>query len=126
MDDGYFKLVLLKNDGEYFTTNDCHSKASATNMYNCLRKYYAWNCGGNPNVNATFYDADGFEVDSPVIGGSGVYYIHSVTLRENMCIQAATVVKTTSTSTISFDLSKDVQLSSPPLRGSFKFECTDS
>jgi hypothetical protein len=94
-------------------------------MYSCIRKQYAWYCGGNPRVNGTFYDADGFEIDAPVFGGSGVYYVEAVTMMEGQCSSSITVVKSTSTADIVVDLSKDVQLSGAPLRGNYYVECTD-
>ena len=127
MDDGYFKLVFLNEANSFYTTSyDCSSMATASNLKSCIQSYYHDSCGGNPTVNGTFYDADGLEVEDPVEGGSGEYYIHAGALLDGICSTSITVVKTTSTSTISVDLAKDVQLSSPPLGGHFKIQCTDS
>lgn len=76
MDTGYFTLVFQSSTTlEFMSSNSCYGRATAGQIYSCLRKVYAWKCGGNPVVNGTYYDADGFEIDSPVTGGSAVYYV---------------------------------------------------
>lgn len=44
---------------------------------------------------------------------------------DDQCSQSISAVASTTQSTVSIDLSKDVQLSSPPLGGDFYIECTD-
>jgi len=83
-------------------------------------------CGGSPTVNGTYYDDAGSEIDGPVVGGSGVFYITATELRSDSCASSITVVPVDSSATIAVDLAKDVQLSSPPLGGKYKIECTDS
>jgi hypothetical protein len=126
MDDGYYNLVFQNAETlQYFTSDSCKSMSTSNNFYNCIKTNYRYYCGGNPTVNATFYDTDGYEVDAPVEGGSGVYYVEAVKLLENQCSSSITAVKSTSSSDIVIDLSKDVQLSGKPLGGKFFIECTD-
>lgn len=104
MDTGYFKLVLLNSAGDtYRTTGDCYGKATASNILSCIRRYYRQTCGENPTVNATYFDADGLEIDSPVEGGSGEFYITGAKLRSQRCFTSITVVKTTTAATIAID-----------------------
>lgn len=118
MDTGHFKLILENSGtGRYETSASCYARGSASQIYGCIRKYYAWYCGGNPHVNGTFYDVDGLEVDSPVDGGTGIYYIQARRLMNDQCSKSISVVKTSTESTVTVDLSKDVQLSSPAFSG---------
>jgi len=90
------------------TSGSCYGRATAGQFYGCIRKFYAWKCGGNPTVNGTYYDADGFEIDAPVDGGSAVYYVIAPSLMDRQCASSITVVKSTTSSDIVADLSKDV------------------
>lgn len=94
-------------------------------MYSCVRKYWRWYKGGNPRYNATYYDVNGTEIDSPEVGGSGVYYFEAVKLLSQESASAIDIILTTSTATVTADLPRDVQLSSTPLGGQFHVECID-
>ena len=126
MDTSHFKLILQRPNGNFETSASCYARGSAGQIYGCIRKYYAWFCGGNPSVNGTFFDTDGLEISSPVTGGSGIFYVKAVTLLNDQCATSISVVKTTTQATVKVDLSKDVQLSTPPIGGNFYIECTDS
>jgi hypothetical protein len=77
-------------------------------LYSCVRKTYAWYKGGNPRVNGTYYDADGFEIDSPVDGGSAVYYIEAARLLADQSWSSISAVKSSTNADIVVDLSNDV------------------
>jgi hypothetical protein len=81
MDTGYYTLVFQNAATlEFMSSNSCYGRATASQFYSCVRKFYAWHCGVNPTVNGTYYDADGFEIDSPEDGGSAVYYVMAAKL----------------------------------------------
>jgi hypothetical protein len=108
MDEGYFKLLFKNNwypDG--ILSGSCSSTSTASELDSCLWYYMAWFCGGN-DVTATFYDADGVEVDDPVVGGTGVYDMTSFSLMSRQCANEVVFIQESTTASITIQNSDEI------------------
>ena len=100
MDDGNFRIAFKNRWFESgYASDSCKSMATAAQMDSCLWYWTAWFCGGN-TVNATFYDADGIEVSSPVIGGTGIYDMESGNLMNGQCTTGMIFIPETTASAV--------------------------
>lgn len=99
--------------------------ASASTLKNAIKDYYNDMGFGAPVVNLTMYDVNGTETTNATNATSYVYYVTLQKLIDGMSVTSISVVKASTSSTITVDLPTDVQLSATPLGGKYRIKCVD-
>lgn len=94
-------------------------------MKNAIKEYYEDNFNTNIDVNLTMYDVNGTETTEEANATSYVYHVVLRELIEGMSVTSISVVKASTSATITIDLPTDVQLSAEPLRGKYRVKCVD-
>lgn len=119
-DDGQFILVFKNgNDGSTQASGlmTANAELHQGEMWNQIMWYFTQNNNVRSAIDIfkKLYDADGVETEDKSLAVSSTYEIICLKLLATPSVISVTVVKTTTTASITAELPNEVQLSSPPL-----------
>lgn len=127
-DSGIFVLMYMRPDNnEWVQSGQITSGCSASEMAGKISSFYQTLYKVNPQVTLTYRDINGLDVavDSPDVEYF-VYKVEVPTALNAPSVETITAVQSTSLSSISFTYPADMQLSSPPLSGSYYLDCANT
>lgn len=127
-DEGLYTLMFLHpTKGTWIKSEMITSGADAATFKAAIQGYYQSVYGIAPSVTLTYYNLDIVEtVEGADDVSILVYTIEVPTAINRPSVEYIMLVPLTTTSEIEFVYSVDIQLSSPPLTGSYWIKCYDT
>ena len=127
-DGGTFRLLLLKEDLEYWRSDNIVAGCSANSMKDKIKGFYKDQFKVDPNVSLSCELFDGTPAAScdEVDVTDHVYTIEMTKSIDRPSVLTALAVNNSTLSNVSFVLPENIQLSTPTLKGSFFLECWDT
>lgn len=113
------------NDLQYYQSSKIKANAGDWEFRNAIKSYYQNNFGSKITVTREIYGTDGIEVEKVKDAVQIVYTIQLNKLIEGTTMNGVIVTRDSTSAVVTVTNPSELQLSGPPLSGSFRIKCVD-
>lgn len=115
--------MFFTSKGQYVQSSDISDKASAATFYNAVKGYYSTYVGTTISVDLEMFDVDGNLIEDETACTKRIYTVTLNRLISGTSAMMIFVIIIKPYPYVTVDMPAMVQLSKPPLTGSFKIKC---